>query len=64
MILRRTVSLRRHEVENRSDSLFSQTLCRTGKCANRTTKMRTDGELRSCSWRNRASGKAQRNEEK
>lgn len=36
-------------------------LCRT---ANRTTKMRTDEELRSCSWRNRVSGKAQGNEEK
>ena len=36
------MSLRRHEVENGSDRLFSQALCRT---ANRTTKMRTDEEL-------------------
>ena len=64
MLQYRTISLWRQEVENISDRLFSQALRRTGKCANGTTKMRTDEELRSCSRSNRASGKAQGNEEK
>jgi len=59
MLQYKTISLQRHEVENRSNRLFSQALCRTRKCVNRATKMRTDEELRSCSWRNSASGKAQ-----